>query len=973
MIHHTHKTYTSLIHHLNWLFICKYLLNSNLKYFNVILIQVFVFTTAFGQFEEISTPQVYSFDKTKHPGGTQSWDIEHYRHAISFIANNDGILMYDQDGWSLRTTPQKTIIRSLWVDSLRNRLYIGAQGEFGYYNLTDGLQSYHDLIPVLPESITEKLSDIWQIIPDNNHIILRTNRQIIRFGIDSESVDLIEPGGEITFLQKTNQGLLFHIKGKGIHRLTQNGYELFASIPAINEDFIIDILLLPEKEHLLLTNSNGIYKYTNGQYQALSTNCDSHLQQNLIQSGFYWAEKDLICIGTYLSGLMLFDRQGKLVKWIHKEDGLRSNTISSISVDHTQKLWLTTYRDICVIPLDQEPRSFSPDGKLEGAIYDIEQWNGQYFFATSTGLYRLPKSSYYNPLEHKPFIFIRGSEGECWGLDIINDELFVAHNKGAFQLNEKYELNPIFKEVGSWKFVALQDSLIAVGTYNGIFILAQKEGVWLTENKIPGFELSARIMKKDQPYRLWITHPYKGIFKIIFNKGYTEAEIIEIDSSDGIQNLNNCYGHLLNDQFIVSNDSSIYSYNDRKGMFQSDPQLNHTFANERLIRIYKFGDKFFYLTDKFLGRLFINVVGTSTQLQRDTLAAHQNSFVGGFEQLYIDSSHIYICSEEGVIVQDLQQEPYPVHLQVRGLQTDKGPRTLFSLQKDSTESVEIDYGVKSFEIFYSAHGEGLPFSSIEYSSRLKGSGEDWTNWTTETRRSFQNLWSGMYTFQLRARYNGKILPVVASEIVRVESHYLLSNFALSIYVFLFFAGLFLAIFIPTQQQKKEKHQILKAKKKADSEVKNLKQENYQIQLDFKNKELASSTMHILQKNELINNVKDRISEIKSKVKDPAARKELRNLETRLKNDQLAEQDWEDFAIHFTKVHHDFFKKIKTQHPKLTPKDLKLCSYLKLNLTTKEIAPLLGISIRGVEVARYRLRKKLRLDSEENLNEYMMNL
>jgi DNA-binding CsgD family transcriptional regulator len=231
----------------------------------------------------------------------------------------------------------------------------------------------------------------------------------------------------------------------------------------------------------------------------------------------------------------------------------------------------------------------------------------------------------------------------------------------------------------------------------------------------------------------------------------------------------------------------------------------------------------------------------------------------------------------------------------------------------------------------------------------------------------------MYTFELRARYNGKILPVVASEIVRVESHYLLSNFALSIYVFLFFAGLFLAIFIPTQQQKKEKHQILKAKKKADSEVKNLKQENYQIQLDFKNKELASSTMHILQKNELINNVKDRISEIKSKVKDPAARKELRNLETRLKNDQLAEQDWEDFAIHFTKVHHDFFKKIKTQHPELTPKDLKLCSYLKLNLTTKEIAPLLGISIRGVEVARYRLRKKLKLDSEENLNEYMMNL
>lgn len=973
MIHQTHKTNTSLIHHLYFFIICNILSYNYLKYLNVILIQGFIFSSAFGQFKEISAPQVYSFDKYLHLGGTQSWDIEHYNHAISFIANNDGVLIYDQDGWSLRNTPQKTIIRSLWVDSLRKRLYVGAQGEFGYFNLTDGLQSYHDLIPTLPESIVEKLSDIWQIIPDNDHILLRTNRQIIRFGIDHESVNLIEPGGEITFLKKTNQGLLFHIKGKGIHRLTQVGYELFSSIPAINEDFIVDILVLPNDEHLLLTNSNGIYKYAKGKYQAWSTNCDPHLQQNLIQSGFYWAKKDLICIGTYLSGLMLFDSQGKLVKWIHKEDGLKSNTISCISVDQSQKLWLTSYRDICVIPLDQEPSYFSPDGKLEGAIYDIEEWNGQYFFATSTGLYRLPKSNYHNPLDKNPFIFISGSEGECWGLDIIHNELFVAHNKGAFHLNQQKELNPIFKEAGAWKFVSLNDSLIAVGTYNGIFIISHKEGEWLMKNKIPEFELSARIIKKDQPSRLWVTHPYKGIFKIEFNKDFTKTKITEIDAQDGIQNLNNCYGHLLNDQFIVSNDSSIYSYNEQKGIFQSDSKLNHEFTDERLIRIYKFDENYYYVSNKFIGRLFLNAVGTSTQLERDTLADHQNSFVGGFEQLYLDSSHIFICSEEGVIVQDLIQEAFPVHLQITGLQTDKGRRTLFSLEKDSAESINIDYGVKSFEIFYTALGAGLPISSIEYSSRLKGSGEDWTNWNNETKRSFQNLWSGMYTFELRARYNGKILPVVASETIRVESHYLLSNFALSIYVFVFFTGLFLAIFIPTQQQKKEKYQILKAKKKADSEVKNLKKENYQIQLDFKNKELASSTMHILQKNELINNVKDRISEIKSKVKDPAARKELRNLENRLKNDQIAEDDWEKFAIHFTKVHNDFFKKIKSQHSNLTPKDLKLCSYLKLNLTTKDIAPLLGISVRGVEVARYRLRKKLQLDSEENLNEYMMNL
>ena len=81
-------------------------------------------------------------------------------------------------------------------------------------------------------------------------------------------------------------------------------------------------------------------------------------------------------------------------------------------------------------------------------------------------------------------------------------------------------------------------------------------------------------------------------------------------------------------------------------------------------------------------------------------------------------------------------------------------------------------------------------------------------------------------------------------------------------------------------------------------------------------------------------------------------------------------EWKVFEYNFNQVHEEFFNKLKTKHPKLTVKDLRLCAYIKMNLSTKEIAPLLNISIRGVETQRYRLRTKLGLDSEQSLTEYL---
>jgi len=100
------------------------------------------------------------------------------------------------------------------------------------------------------------------------------------------------------------------------------------------------------------------------------------------------------------------------------------------------------------------------------------------------------------------------------------------------------------------------------------------------------------------------------------------------------------------------------------------------------------------------------------------------------------------------------------------------------------------------------------------------------------------------------------------------------------------------------------------------------------------------------------------------------KKDLNEIISIIKSDLRLDEDWNKFSLHFDKVHQDFIKKLKIKFPELSTKDHKLCAFLKMNLSTKEISPLLNISIRGVEISRYRLRKKLELERSVDLNIFL---
>ena len=152
----------------------------------------------------------------------------------------------------------------------------------------------------------------------------------------------------------------------------------------------------------------------------------------------------------------------------------------------------------------------------------------------------------------------------------------------------------------------------------------------------------------------------------------------------------------------------------------------------------------------------------------------------------------------------------------------------------------------------------------------------------------------------------------------------------------------------------------------EQQMMKIKNEQLSNDVDSKNKELAVSTMSVIKKNELLTLIKE---DLKKTTED--SNKNIKSVITTINKNISEEDTWNVFKEAFDSADNDFLKKVKQAHTTLTPNDLRLCAYLRLNLSSKEIAPLLNISVRSVEIKRYRLRKKMDLTHEQGLVEYIL--
>jgi DNA-binding CsgD family transcriptional regulator len=276
-------------------------------------------------------------------------------------------------------------------------------------------------------------------------------------------------------------------------------------------------------------------------------------------------------------------------------------------------------------------------------------------------------------------------------------------------------------------------------------------------------------------------------------------------------------------------------------------------------------------------------------------------------------------------------------------------------------------------------------NSIVYSYCLKGFDRDWSDWAKKTEKEYTNLPAGTYTFQVRSKSNLGNESPISNYTFTILPPWYLTDWAYTIYALLFAALVYLLyrwqrrIFRRQQQRHEEEqarlqylHQL--ELEKSEKEIVKLRNEKLEAEIEHKNTELASTAMHLVQKGELLSNIREELMRMKKGSNgDGVASDEFKKMLRILGEENKMDKDWEQFAVHFDKVHSDFLQILKIAYPALSAHELKLCAYLRMNLSSKEIAQLENISVRGVEISRYRLRKKLKISTETNLFDFLMDL
>jgi DNA-binding CsgD family transcriptional regulator len=318
--------------------------------------------------------------------------------------------------------------------------------------------------------------------------------------------------------------------------------------------------------------------------------------------------------------------------------------------------------------------------------------------------------------------------------------------------------------------------------------------------------------------------------------------------------------------------------------------------------------------------------------------------------------------------------------------TTEGIYRYNSKKPSQTLVPEFRHRHNTVSISYSANNFESPEVLFQY--RLLGFDEKWSEWTTKTFKEYTNLPSGHYTFMLRASNNELTTPTELSYKFIVLAPWYGSVYAIVLYLIvgaiLIYLGKRYLVYrieqkhLAEKQLQKERYLALEQKHNEEAlitekEVERLRNDALRLEMVHKEKELANSTMLLIQKNNILTKLQTDLQAINASLPNDSVKNSIKNLIKRIEKEIDNEKQWKVFDMHIEQVYEDLFKKLKESYPDLTPRELSLCAYLRMNISSKEIATLMNISARGVEISRYRVRKKLKLDRDDNLTEFMLNL
>jgi len=492
-----------------------------------------------------------------------------------------------------------------------------------------------------------------------------------------------------------------------------------------------------------------------------------------------------------------------------------------------------------------------------------------------------------------------------------------------------------------------------------------------------------REIEMDPQGNIWVKHLRKGLFRFRINPDLKRVEDVRTYMELGNVKDGNFSLFKINGRVVFSNGETFYTYEDMNDSIIPYESMNEQLADLKGIHSVSHakGNLYWFVNSKmaYLVKCEMNVFRIEHSIPFslfDGLSIEERAAMVYDKE----SGSSYLCLNNAVARIDsdsslLYKSSIRRSLWISAITTESewtGKVKRLSVQKEN--KIDADLNTVCFSLCYPVYNDYT--YKVRY--KLEGLSDQWVEGDRSLQKKYTRLPFGAYAFKAEIYNENEVLASVTLPFEVLRPWYL-SYWAITGYVLMGLLLLLLLQYIVYQSVKKKKDRVIEQQRIAhqaeieiqEKKIIELEKEQLEADLRFKSKELSGVVMTNIAHQEFLNSLKEEIQQ--QKLSGQYTRKNLDKLLVLINQSIVSdEENWNMFQANFDRIHENFFRNLKQQYPDLTAGDLRFCALLRLNMPTKEIAKLLNISVRGVDAARYRLRKKFNLSQEDSLTDFMIN-
>ena len=886
-------------------------------------------------FSQILVPEIKNYSVEDYQADHQNWGIDVNDEGTVFVANNSGLLVYKGLEWERYFLPNNAIIRS--VLCVNDRIYTGSLDEFGFWKENiRGIYEYTSLNHLFSDENSQLRNQFWEIESFEQYIALRSYEGGI-YIYDGKKIIRIPDSFDIDSMVFYKKKLILGSLKRGLFVLDQDRLVPY-SFQHQGKDFFSSVRILERVgSNLFVFDQNkGGYLLGDNQLTEFPKNINVFFNENLLNKVSHAGA--FLYFGTIKKGIVRYSFDNKQFDVINKSNGLQNNTVLGMVAKHGF-LWCSFDNGISRVELENSISFYNDFSGVLGTVYDVVKYNNRLYIASNTGLYMLDSQNKLN--------LVTNSEGQVWDLIIINNNLYCGHNDGLKVLFQDRLVNT-YTEAGGVL------GIFSVPNSNDQYLLATYTGVkkiHFEGNVIYAKQISSLLMVFDNiafesPTILWASHLLKGLYRVELNEELTRVLKINEYSENLSSNQNKSH-------IIHQGDSLIFTNHDKKFLFNS--QSDSLIELSPLLPVIDsncFGYDFNRLQS-------VNSIFKSSELLEKNFI--WDRFVKGFERVNKIEDNLFVINLiDGIMVVDSLKithkfkKTYKKRLSKLHTLTKYIPINQNEFIIPFNEAREI-----RFEINTVNHYETL------YRYQLLGGIQESKDCVDGTI-VFQNLRHGEYVLKVLRKFDSTSVPLLIKFEV-LPPWYLSITLKIIYFFFLILIGFGIYLIYRKNVNKYKRKAYKKYALKIQDTIYKLEKQNLENELKNKTIELVGFAEANVEKNEIIMVLSNELQRAeKGDLNKSRILKALETSKVHLKKNR----EWNVFKKNFDELNTDFLNKLIQEFPKMTTKDLRLCAYIKTGLSSKEIAPLLGISVRGVEHHRNRLRKKMNINPKEKLSFFL---